>query len=400
MSDNNIFKPAIVIPAYRRPEHLLRLLDSVNRAVYPADDIPVVISVDGGGDTAVSEIASTYQFRQCSKVVIKRNENLGLRNHILTLGDLTEEYGSIILLEDDLIVSPAYYLYAQNALEVYKDEPKVAGISLYAQQFNETAELPFSPLNTGFDAYFMQIAASWGQVWSNTQWRLFREWYKKNQHEPFPGNGSVPKNVIHWPETSWKKFFISYLVQNNYWFVYPYASFSTGGTDLHAEHMLRGNTIFQVPLAMAAHLNPNFRFPELNDNIPFYDAYMEIKPEILKDWLHLSYKDIEMDLYGTKPPELLRNVKFVITPRRSDRVIQTFPVTYKPLEQNIIHQVIEGEKPFYSLSEPGQLQDYSDSNPEWKMVLTRHLSGVKLDTRQFAKGYLRHIILNKLFKTR
>ena len=397
----NYPKPAIVIPAYKRPAHLLRLLESLNRAFYPDEPVQLIISIDGGGEPDVLEAANQFSFRHGTKEVVKRERNLGLRDHILALGDLTERYGSVILLEDDLIVSPLFYNFAASALHAYSKQPEIAGISLYSQRYNETAHLPFLPLQTGFDAYFMQIPSSWGQAWSASQWRSFRNWYDSHQHQQFPSDGSLPKNVIEWPETSWKKYYNLYMIQKKRWFVYPYSSFSTGGCDHESQHMRETGNRFQVPLDMADELRYIFRLPDINDMVPFYDAYMEINSGYFKEWLKVSASDIEMDLYGSKPAGLLRRKQYSITPRKPNGdALQQFSLTYKPFELNLMHKPIAGEKSFFSLIRSEQINDKVDTNPEWIMELIHYFSGIDLGTRTFAKGFLRYVFLKKIFGNR
>ena len=50
------------------------------------------------------------------KKIIKHSKNLGLRAHVITCGDLVNIYDNIIVLEDDLFVSPYFYKYANDAL--------------------------------------------------------------------------------------------------------------------------------------------------------------------------------------------------------------------------------------------------------------------------------------------
>src|SRR5687768_8098504 len=101
--------PAIVITAYNRPEGLSRLLKSVADASYDSNNVTLVISIDKSDSNKVYELADSFEWKYGQKKVIKHNEHLGLKEHILRCGDLTDQYGSIILLEDDLIVSPWFY---------------------------------------------------------------------------------------------------------------------------------------------------------------------------------------------------------------------------------------------------------------------------------------------------
>ena len=133
---------------------------------------------------------------------------MGLRKHILACGDLSVEYGSVILLEDDLYVSPFFYEYTQQALSFYENDDIIAGISLYRQPYEETTYHPFEPLCDNSDVFFLQFPSSLGQAWTKKQWQLFKEYYDK---DPDPSAVAVPRKILHWPKTSWKKFFCSYL---------------------------------------------------------------------------------------------------------------------------------------------------------------------------------------------
>jgi len=104
------YKPTIVVVAYNRPIALQRLLESLTAAVYP-NAVNLVVSVDYGGDSSVTEIAISFIWTYGNKRVILRDQNLGLHKHILACGQLSDEYGSIVLLEDDLYVSSAFYEY-------------------------------------------------------------------------------------------------------------------------------------------------------------------------------------------------------------------------------------------------------------------------------------------------
>ena len=88
--------PAIVVVAYNRPESLGRLLNSIAQAKYPADQqIPLVISIDGGGSNgvAVRKIAHEYDWLHGEKEIIDHQTNLGLIEHVFSCGDLSQRFG-------------------------------------------------------------------------------------------------------------------------------------------------------------------------------------------------------------------------------------------------------------------------------------------------------------------
>jgi hypothetical protein len=212
-------KPTIIVPAYSRADSLNRLLNSINDAIYPSNDIELIISLDGGYSKKVSNVAINFKFLHGNKQVIKRENNLGLREHILWCGEQTKKYESVIILEDDLFVDTYFYNYTVEALKYYQNEKQIAGISLYGHKYNEYADLPFEPIDNGCSAYFMQIASSWGQAWTKQHWEDFLIWYKNNYDNSLNGNIGLPGAVRNWPNSSWKKYYSAYLAIKNKYFL-------------------------------------------------------------------------------------------------------------------------------------------------------------------------------------
>ena len=172
-------KIAIIAVAYNRRESLARLLESLERASYP-EPATLIISVDKSKTDEVERMADDYHWPHGEKRVTKHEKNLGLRAHMLSLGRYFDEFDAIIVLEDDVTVAPAFYYYAQACLEKYYDDSRIAGISLYSFSSNYQTYLPFMPVKTQWDVYFMNCAQSWGEVWMKKQWLAFKEWYDSN----------------------------------------------------------------------------------------------------------------------------------------------------------------------------------------------------------------------------
>lgn len=178
-SKNASSNPAIVVAAYNRPASLLRLLKGLQKAHYPKHPVPLHISIDQSYAPDVAQVAHDFDWPYGPKEVVIHREHLGLRTHLLQCGDLTARYGAIILLEDDLYVSPEFYRFARSAIRHYTPDPKIAGISLYHYECAESTQLPFRPLEDGNDFYFIQWPSSWGLVVTDVQWGDFRKWLGK-----------------------------------------------------------------------------------------------------------------------------------------------------------------------------------------------------------------------------
>ena len=173
---------ALVIVAFNRPKSLSRILRSIGAASYPQRSVPLIISIDRGENNSdVLEIAENFNWPFGEKKVVYQEKNLGLRSHILKCGDFSNEYGSVIILEDDLFVSPNFYNFSRNALDFSNGRQYLGGISLYNHEFNVHAQENFKALDDGYDNWYFQFASSWGQAWSKEQWNEFKNWYSGNQ---------------------------------------------------------------------------------------------------------------------------------------------------------------------------------------------------------------------------
>lgn len=323
----------IVIAAYNRVNCLERLLQSLVRASFPVD-IELIISVDGGGSCDVVKLANDFIWPHGTKKVIIHDENLGLKNHILKCGKISKQYDGVILLEDDLYVSPCFYSYILNVESKYADNKSIAGIALYSHLYNETACLPFSAITDEFDVYFMQLACSWGQCWLTDQWREFEDWYSTNNQSKLYNDVSLPPDVLLWPDTSWKKYFIKYMIESNKFFVYPRISLVTNFGDSGQHH--DGTRIFQVPLLLN---EKKYVLPDFEESKCKYDAFCEILPESLKHYAYyLNAYDFEVDLYGMKNRDNIRT-KYVLTRQESRETIKSFGREIKPHEVNIIENI-------------------------------------------------------------
>lgn len=327
--------PAIVIVTYNREDSLARLLKSINNAYYIRyQPINLIISIDGGGSATVKSLAAEFEWHYGPKKVIIHDSNRGLRNHVISCGDLVNEYESVIILEDDCFVSRDFYNYSFQAINYFKEDEHIAGISLYAYQFIENAPYPFYPLDEGFNNYFMQVPSSWGQAFTKAQWQKFKAFYDTNPC--IDKTDRLPDNVKSWKDSSWKKYFYKYLVDSNLFFVYPVNSLTTNFGDI-GEHYDSKTNLFQVALAIKM---PDFQysFVEFKKSWNKYDAYFEILPEFL-NLQSVNYgSEIGLDLFGTKQLNLF-DYKYVFSIKDCDKSIMSFGVDLKPLLQNLINEI-------------------------------------------------------------
>lgn len=347
--------PAIVVAAHSRPGALRRLLESINAAYYSVAGVHLIISIDGGGPTSVKDVARSFSFRHGQMEIVEWEKNLGLRQHILWCGDQAIDHGSAIVLEDDLIVDPYFYLFACGCLDAYSCEEEVAGIALYSPRYNEFADLPFEPLCNGTSNFFARVPCSWGQVWSASQWIAFRDWYGEGEQSLVHEVTNLPEVVRRWPESSWKKYFAAYLVASARYFVYPYQSYTTNCSDPGGIHVRSGTNRFQVPLGYPERVQEAFTFHPIKEHRFKYDAHMEPEPEIFERWLDLKSGSLGVDLYGIKSATLMSGRPLVLTSRPVRVAHATFPLVYRPIEANIQLREPLASRPFFSLADSAQV---------------------------------------------
>ena len=245
-----------------------------------------------------------------------------------------------MILEDDLFVSPDFYNYAMQALERYGDDPRIAGISLNTKRELLESPYPFFPLHTGYDVYFQQFASSWGQVWNWRMWADFKEWYE--QHPTLPRNVNVPLTVLNYPETSWAKFYQTYVVEKNKFYVFSYDSLTTNFGDA-GEHFNHDSSAFQSVLFYG---KKEYRMPAFEDGVK-YDIFGE--PLGLGKVLEVPEEELTCDFWGRKQEASYK--RYLLTCcRRPYQVVKQFSMCMKPMELNVMEQIPGKEITLYDTS--------------------------------------------------
>lgn len=169
----------ILLFTYNRLQHTQRCLEALLKNTLAADSelfIYADAAKDETGKEAVEEVRRYIHSLQGFKTItiIERNENWGLaRNIIDGVTTQIKKYGKVIVLEDDLVVAPYFLQFMNDALEVYKDEPKVGHIQ--ACDFTQDTSLP--------DTFLIKWTGSWGWATWERAWKHFNPNGKELLHE-------------------------------------------------------------------------------------------------------------------------------------------------------------------------------------------------------------------------
>lgn len=312
---------------YNRLVSLTRLLKSLEGAYYDDNSVELIISIDKSDSIDIEDFANKYQWKYGQKHIIAHKSNLGLRKHILSCGQLLNEYDALVVLEDDIVVSPNYYRYVVQCVDKYRDVDRIAGISLYNFSVNYQTKRPFLPMKSEYDVYFMNCAQSWGQVWLKKQWFAFYEWYQGNSDDfdlPY-----LPDSLNKWPKSSWLKYHTRYCIETDKYFVYPYCSLSTNNSDVGTHNQAK-DTLFQVPLSYFE--MTTYKLPKLDETIVKYDGFFE--PKFLAKYLNVNEKELCVDVNSAH--NLIKE-RFILSNKILDyKVLDSYSLDFKPFEINIM----------------------------------------------------------------
>lgn len=167
--NNSRNQAPIALFVYNRAELARRTLEAL-AANHGAADSDLTIFSDGPkGEkdrAAVLEvrslIAGVMGFR--SVKLVEAPSNRGLAASIIAgVTALVEEHNRVIVVEDDLITSPAFLDFMNDALDLYHDEPMVGAISGYV-----------FPLNTRLpETFFLHDESCWGWATWKRAWAKF-----------------------------------------------------------------------------------------------------------------------------------------------------------------------------------------------------------------------------------
>lgn len=326
---------AIVLVCYKRLDGIKRLLNSLEKVDYSGrNDIHLVFSIDNSGTSLVQDFAETYHWPHGEKTIRTFPQRQGLKNHILQCGDFTDKYDVVCVLEDDIYVSNSMYHYAYQAAEYYWNDDNIAGISLYSFQKNWLNWfIRFEPQKTSYDAYFLKVAQSWGQVWLRDKWKKFKAWYELNTE--FTCSTDIPSYLNSWPESSWLKYHDRYLIETGRYFVYPYVSLSTNFSDA-GEHAHFTVNDHQVELQYGKEL---YSFPAFSNATVRYDEYMN--RESLGVFLGVADEELCVDFYNTKMAK--RSERYLLSLNHYNyKIIGSYSLSLRPLELSVI-QGLRGE---------------------------------------------------------
>ena len=127
----------IVLFTYNRPVHTRQTIDALLKNEYASESDLIIFSDAPKNDVAEERVRQTRIYLKGitgfrSIKIIERTENMGLAANIIDgVTQVVNEYGRIIVLEDDLLTSPYFLRYMNEALSMYEHVDEVISVHGY-----------------------------------------------------------------------------------------------------------------------------------------------------------------------------------------------------------------------------------------------------------------------------
>ena len=159
----------IAMFVYKRPQHASRTLEALKLNDLAAESDLVIYSDGPKSDKDVSQVEAVRKL--CSTIVgfksvrvVEQERNLGLARSIISgVSDIVNTHGRSIVLEDDMVTSPHFLRYMNEALDLYENDEEVISIHGYVYPVKDT--LP--------ETFFLRGADCWGWATWKRGWVLF-----------------------------------------------------------------------------------------------------------------------------------------------------------------------------------------------------------------------------------
>jgi len=236
----------IALFAYNRPAHLRRALTAL--AANPQAGLSELHVFSDAAKDADSEekveqvrglIAEATGFARVIPVL--RERNFGLAQSIIDgVSRLCVSHGRVIVVEDDLVVSPYFLGYMNDALDIYEHESRV--ISAHGYIYPVKSPLP--------ETFFLRGADCWGWATWRRGWAMFEpdgaklldQLKKRRLLHRFDFNGSSPysemlRGQINGLNDSWAVRWYASALLNDMLTLYPAHSLVQNiGNDASGRH--------------------------------------------------------------------------------------------------------------------------------------------------------------------
>lgn len=261
----------IVLFVYNRPHHTKQTLEALQKNELAKESELFIFSDAAKNEDAVEKVNEVRRYIKAingfKKVtIIEREKNWGLADSIIDgVTKIINQYGKVIVLEDDLVTSPYFLKFMNEALEFYKNEKKVWHISGWNY-----------PIKTDGleDVFFWRLMNCWGWATWSDRWSYYEKDIDKTIKEF--SKTDIKNFNLDGVENFWQQVMLNKEEKINTWAIFWYATiFKQNGLCLNPTQTFVENIGHD---ASGVHCGESCSFSSdlsLNNHVKFPDRFEE-----------------------------------------------------------------------------------------------------------------------------
>lgn len=252
----------IILFVYNRPKHAKQTVEALQKNELANESELFIYSDAPKNENTVEKVKEVREYIKTidgfkSVTIIEREQNWGLANSIIDgVTEIINKYGKTIVLEDDLVTSPYFLKFMNEALSMYENENNIVCIHGYMY-----------PINGLPETFFIKGADCWGWATWKEKWSIFEkdgqklldELGKKNLQKEADFNDAIGysqmlKDQIKGKNNSWAvRWYMSAFLKGMLT-LYPGVSYVRNiGNDESGTHC-RATDVFDVVLNQKFHI--------------------------------------------------------------------------------------------------------------------------------------------------
>lgn len=261
----------VILFTYKRIEQTKKTVEALCKNLLASDSNLHIFSDGPKTTNDTSEVSAIRDYLKSitgfkSVSIYENQENKGLAYSIVNgVSTIIEKYGNCIVLEDDIVTSPYFLTFMNDALDIYENTKEVMHISGY--MYPHKRNLP--------ETFFFNVPLCWGWATWERAWNQYKD--NANDHIDY-----INKNKL-WKD--FNKFGGKYLERQlrknkdgsmNTWFIHWHATiFRSSGYCLFPKETLVDNIGFDSSGQHSANTNKFYS--------PMADYKIQVFPLSLKE---------------------------------------------------------------------------------------------------------------------
>jgi hypothetical protein len=168
MNETKVVAP-IVLFVYNRSWHTRQTVEALQKNELAECSDLIIFSDAPKGQESIAAVKDVREYIKTlegfkSVSIVERDENFGLANSIINgVTQVCNDFGRVIVLEDDLVTSPFFLKYMNECLDIYANDSMVA--SIHGYWYTVDKKMP--------ETFLLRGASCWGWATWSSAWNVF-----------------------------------------------------------------------------------------------------------------------------------------------------------------------------------------------------------------------------------